>query len=433
MSVAIQGIVPFSIAEELKISVDDLLISINGTEPEDIIDYNFLCADEEIELKIKKAGGKTIIYEIEKDEDEDLGLVFAANVFDGIRTCNNHCIFCFMAQLPPDARASLKIKDDDYRMSFLEGNYITGTNLSEADIQRIIRLRLSPLYFSVHASEHNLRNKLLGNKHAADIIPLLKRLLDEGIKLHLQLVLCPQINDGEHLRRTVEDLADLGEGVLSVALVPVGLTKYQKNKYLRPFTKNEAESVLDFCHSQQDKYLAERGSRLLFAADEFYLLAKRPFPADEEYEGYWQLENGVGMCRSFLDDWQTVKKALPAALEQPQNIVILTGAAALPIFKQVADDLSKVGNLQVKAVAVSNLTFGDTVTVAGLLTGKCLKQAILKEGFADNCRMIVSSGVLKFGEDILLDGVTAEELQQKCGYRLEFIEPGALALLEAII
>ncbi|MEG1501574.1 MAG: DUF512 domain-containing protein, partial [Clostridiales bacterium] len=344
MAGIIKEVIEGSIGEELELSSDDKLLSINGQEIMDIIDYRYYSAEEELDLEIEKADGQIWECSLEKDADEDLGLVFDAEIFDGIKICQNHCLFCFMDQLPPQHRSSLHLKDDDYRLSFLEGNFITGTNLKEKDIQRIIDLRLSPLYISIHVTDDQLRSSLIGNKRGA-ILPLLRVLIDNGIEIHGQIVLCPGINDGRILADTLADLEALRPGMLSVAMVPVGLTKYQLNQDLRVYTQEEAAAIVDFVTQKQKQSLAASGSNFYFLGDEFYLLAKRPIADYETYEGFPQLENGVGMARLFLHQWQGLKADLPEKVDSKEKILLITGFSAQPILQSIMEDLTAVQGL----------------------------------------------------------------------------------------
>jgi len=421
-------VMPGSIAEELNIAVGDQLVRINGIEVEDIIDYRYYCGDEELELEIVRADGATVICEIEKDMDEDLGLVFTANVFDGIRVCHNRCLFCFVDQLPPNPRKTLLLKDDDYRMSFLEGNYITGTNLTEQDLQRIQRLRLSPLYFSVHATDSKVRAELLGLKRNAEILPLLNKLADAQIDLHTQIVLCPGLNDGVQLEKTIDDLIALGPYLCSIAIVPVGLTRYHQ-RGLRLYTPFECSMIIDLVQGHQKEFQKTRGSSLVFLADEFYLKAGRELPTLEHYEDLPQLENGVGMATLFLDQWKTAKKSLPHKIT-PTKYTIITGKSAEPIWKEIEKDLAGIDGLQVNLVVVANQYFGETVTVSGLLTGSCLIKAL--EHQTDTGTILIPQNMLKFDEEIFLDSITLQECRQKLNMPIQVLENDAAYLVSLI-
>ncbi|MGI5892236.1 MAG: DUF512 domain-containing protein [Bacillota bacterium] len=426
----ISDIIPGSIAEELGIVSGEKLVGINGHAILDIIDYGYYCNDEELLLEVKDLCGETYFCQVEKEAEEDLGLCFASNLFDGMRSCCNKCLFCFMEQLPPHARKSLLVKDDDYRMSFLQGNYITGTNLLPKDIERIEKLKLSPLYFSIHCSDLQMRRQLLGNQKADDIIPLLKRLCHKDIVIHGQIVLCPGLNDGQVLEKTLADLEGLGSNLQSVALVPVGLTKYQKNDCLRLYTKEEAQHLISFINKQQASYRKKRGSSFVFLADEFYIMADELFPDYEHYEEFPQLENGVGMCRILLDDWQRVKKDLPAQIAPKKEFLFITGKSAEKLIRSIADDLSFVDGLKVNVMSVENKFFGSSITVAGLLTVTCIKEALA--GNKDLPTLILPSTMLKFDQNIFLDNGTLEQLRKDLQTEIMVIEPCAEAILRAV-
>lgn len=436
MAALISGVTPGSIAEELGIEAGDKLLSINDCQLEDIIDYRFGSADEQLELKIKKKDGRMEIIDLEKDADEDLGIIFCANVFDGIRRCQNHCLFCFVDQLPPQPRQSLLLKDDDYRMSFLEGNYITGTNLREEEIERIERLRISPLYISVHSTDPQLRSRLLGHRKAGRIMPLLRRLADAQVDIHTQIVLCPGINDGQELDRTIEDLASLYPRVRSCAIVPVGLTKYQKNKQLRLLTSEEAVSLIDHIAVKQEYFHKTFGTSFVFLADEIYLNAGLPFPDAGHYEDFCQLENGVGMAALFLQEWRELVSDLPQKVE-PRKLAIITGKSGEQVFKHVMDDLERVQGLQVKLIGVANVFLGESVTVSGLVTGTCLLSALGEKGkeaaeYAAYHHILIPSCMLKFDEDIFLDSMSVSQLEERLGRKITVVEANARGLFDAL-
>ncbi|MBQ9504752.1 MAG: DUF512 domain-containing protein, partial [Lachnospiraceae bacterium] len=292
----IDAVLPGSIAEELNIEAGDELLSINGSDIEDIFDYQFLIEDEYLEVLIRKANGEEWELEIDKDEDEDLGLVFKNGLMDDYRSCSNKCIFCFIDQMPRGMRQTLYFKDDDSRLSFMQGNYITLTNLSDHDLERIISYRLEPVNISFHTTDPELRCMMLGNRFAGEALKKAERLNEAGITMNGQIVLCKGINDGDHLRRTIEDLAGFIPNLESVSVVPVGLSRFREGLYpLEKFTREDAVLVLDMIHACQDRYYKEYGTHFIHAADEFYLLAGRALPEAESYDGYLQYENGVGM------------------------------------------------------------------------------------------------------------------------------------------
>jgi len=432
MAAIISAIVAGSIAGELCLAPSDTIVSINGRELSDLIDYNYAAAEEELTLTVCKANGELLHIEVEKDAWEDLGLVFAAEVFDGIRSCSNHCLFCFIDQLQPAPRASLLIKDDDYRMSFLEGNYITGVNLREEDFSRIVALGLSPLYVSVHATDADLRGRLLGRPGPAPALPMLKRLTDNGISVHTQIVLCPGINDGAALAQTIDDLAALAPGVASIAVVPVGLTRFQRHRQLRLFTASEAAALLDWLKPRQQDFRRRYATRLVFAADEFYIQAGRDFPAAAHYEDFCQLENGVGLAALFADQWRKYRRrqrlhpALAASYAKTGVVTGISGAAALAAL---ISDIRAISGGRAELIPVENSFYGPSVTVTGLLTGSCLLQA-LPRGHYD--RYIIPSHMLKHGSELFLDDMTVSELERELQTPMIIAENNAAGLYQAL-
>lgn len=428
----ISVVLPDSIAEELGLEPGDELLSINGEPLRDLIDYNFHSDEEYMQLTVRKADGEIWECEVEKYEDEDLGLSFSANVFDGIRRCANRCLFCFIDQLPPNPRPSLLVKDDDYRMSFLEGNYITCTNLREADFQRIAEQRLSPLYVSVHCIDPLLRQRLLGRKKPAEILLTLQRLIALGCSIHAQIVLCPGLNDGQALDDTLEALYNLAArsghpGVESVAIVPVGLTGYQKHAELRPFTQAEAAAVVENVEARQRLYYAQLGDNFVYAADELYLLAQRAFPPASAYGQFGQIEDGVGMAALFLSQWEELKQGLPA--EPPAGkLALISGKSGSVVIRPVCEELQRRG-VDIELVVVPSRWFGGQVTVTGLVTGSDIVAAV-PVGKYD--RIHIPSNMLKFDADIFLDDMRVDELAQKLQTEVRISEPNPAALLCSI-
>nr|HID59765.1 DUF512 domain-containing protein [Desulfobacterales bacterium] len=355
-----------SIAERVGISPGDNIEMINGEPLRDIIDYRYLVGDGVLEVTVNR-DGTCFRLRIEKPEDEDLGLNFEELE---IQRCNNRCIFCFIDQLPPNMRGSLYVKDEDYRLSFLHGTYITLTRLSDVDMKRIIQQRLSPLYISVHSTEPHLRSRMLRNSSAGDILEKIASLASGGIEMHCQVVLCPGINDGKYLERTVSDLINFYPQVRSVSIVPVGLTKYRDHlPPLVPVDRKIAKELVISVHHWQRSFKRQFGTRFVYLADEIYLLAGARFPATLAYEGFPQLENGVGMVRSFLDTFKDRLWDLPRRIQHPRAFILVTGTLASGFMKEVLAQLNRVGNLMVDLVVVENSFFGKTVTVSGLLTG----------------------------------------------------------------
>ena len=428
------SVLPGSIAEEIGIEPGDTLTAINDIPVTDLIDFNFLEAEEEMELTIEKPNGEIWICPLEKDYDEELGLVFETNVFDGVRRCHNHCIFCFEDQLQPNPRESLHAKDDDYRMSFLEGNFITCTNMTEEDYLRIETLHLSPLYVSVHTVDPELRRKMLRNKHAGDIMFALKRLIAAGCLLHTQIVLCPGINDGEKLQETMNTLRDLyprdesAGGVISAAVVPVGLTRFQKDQSLRLFTKEEAGAILDFIEDMQDICRKELGTAFIFPADELYIKAERPLPDAATYEDFPQLENGIGMAALFRSEYEACKDMVPT-VPPKEKLGIVTGVNGYAALKPCIDDICKRCGGKIDLITVENSFYGSTVTATGLLTGSCLLNA---GKLKDYDRLLLPSNMLKFDREIFLDDVTLEQVEAGLNTKITVVECNAASLIRAI-
>ncbi len=402
-----------SIAAELGLLPGDALLAVNGKPVSDIIDLSFALADEYVELLVARQSGEEELFAVEKDYDQDLGLEFASAVFDRVRPCANKCVFCFVDQMPPGLRESLYIKDDDYRLSFLYGNFITLTNLAPRDLARIRRLHLSPLYVSVHATDGDIRAALLGNKRAKDIMGRLKDLTADGIELHTQVVLCPGLNDGPVLERTIADLYALAPGVLSLAIVPVGLTRHRgKCQPLRGFTPEEATGVIAAVAAWQRRCRAETGASFVYLADEFYLACGLPVPEYDHYDGFPQLENGVGIVRSFLAEWdETVVTGEGYAA--PRHIDVVCGVSAATVLGPLLAGLS-LPNLTVNILPVVNAFFGPDVTVTGLLTGADIIAALQA---VDRPRdgVIIPGVALRKGENIFLDGLTPEDVARASG------------------
>ncbi len=430
----IDRVLPDSIAGELGIEAGDVLASINGQQPRDLVDYRFLCADDELEIEIIKKDGEVWVCDIQKEYDEDLGLGFAEDTFDGIMGCVNKCIFCFVDQMPPDMRESLYVKDDDYRLSFLHGNFVTLTNLQKKDWERIIRLRISPIHVSVHCTNPQMRELMLGHKRAGKILDQLTLLAKAGIDLHTQIVLCPGINDGEELDRTIRDVAVLWPHVKSMAVVPVGLTRHRNNlRALRKFTSAEASGVIDQIHRYQHEFLDKYESPLVYVGDEFYVAAGREFPESKYYGDYPQMENGVGLVRFFYDSFEDQQSVLPIALPKTRKVAVVTGVSGESVLRPVIDRLNRIENLQVELVGVFNEFFGGHVTVAGLLTGNDLTAALRKRLPVD-C-ILLPSVMCKRDEPVFLDGKTIADLSGELNTPVQIIniEEGAGELITAVI
>jgi putative radical SAM enzyme (TIGR03279 family) len=369
----IKSVKPGSIGQQLRLKPGDEIISLNGSQARDIIDYFFHSTGEELAIRVRTTSGKLIDFEIEKGYDEDIGL----EVEIPPRHCQNNCLFCFIDQQPPGLRKTLYIKDDDYRLSFLEGNYISLTNLQEEDITRIIREKLSPLYISVHSTDPHIRGQLMGRKSSSDISGILRRFAAEGIAFHCQIVLCPGINDDQQLVKTIADLSSLGESLLSLAVVPVGLTKYRKD--LTPLIAVDRESAvrtIEIIDRFQEMFITQQGRQVVYGADEFYVKAELPVPEEEYYEDYPQLENGVGMIRKTLLQAEALRN-LPKLHVPPYRLLLVTGKAARATMEVVSDIIVGVRpGLNIKVLAVENYFLGPEISVAGLLAGADISRAV---------------------------------------------------------
>lgn len=423
---AIVAVQPDSVGCELELEPGDHLLSINGKPVRDLLDYHLYIGDENILLEVRKADGTLWDLEFEKDAEDHLGLEFE---HPQPNQCGNNCVFCFVHQLPRGMRRSLYIKDEDFRFSFMYGAYVTLTNIGEAEIQRILEQHLSPLYVSVHASDETIRRRLIGRDDILPILPLLQRLVAGGIQLHTQIVLCPDINDGACLERTIDDLAALRPGLLSLAIVPVGLTGHRRRlPHLRPFTQPEAATVLQQLHLRQQRYLEQTGSRFLFAADELYLQGRVEFPPLEDYEELPQLENGVGMIPLFRGEAEAVlAEAGPLSLGP---VSLLTGISAFDELERFLRQLSLKTTVALDLHGIHNDFFGGQVTVTGLLTGTDILAQLQGRDLGE--ALLIPDVVLREGEDVFLDDMTLEHLQQSLGLPIIKIESNPWGVLEAL-
>jgi len=415
----ITKVLPDSIGEDVGFEAGDAIVSINGTKPRDLIDYQFLCAEEFLELEVVDIKGKTHQVEIEKDYDDDLGLEFTTALFDGLRQCNNHCPFCFIDQQPPGKRESLYYKDDDYRLSFLYGSYLTLTNLTEPEWDRIKTLRLSPLFVSVHATEPEVRERLLKNPRAGKILENLQWFAKNRLQIHAQVVVCPGINDGMHLDRTLEDLAkfynpDLPT-VASVAVVPVGLTKFRPAAdELIPVTPSKALEVINQVQKIQQKYQQKFGTTFAWLADEWFLIAGVDLPPAEHYEDYPQLGNGVGSIRQFILEFTAkAQELLPPAITIKKKLTWVVGNAVEKAFQPLVAQLNQVAGLEINLVALHSNYWGQTITVTGLLTGEDLLTGLQNQDLGQG--ILLPTVMLKHGELTFLDDKTVEEVSVGLG------------------
>ncbi len=416
-----------SLAERIGLRPGDVLLAVNGLVPRDLIDLGFGLAEPQVRLDVAR-GQERLSFELEGAAGLDLGVEFSDAVFAGIRQCNNHCEFCFIRGLPRGLRPSLYVFDDDYRYSFLYGNFLTLTNLEEADWERIGYQKLSPLWVSVHATDLEVRRRLLVNPRAPDIVAQLRRLGAMGIEVHAQIVLCPGINDGVVLEESIDTLADLWPAVVDVAVVPVGLTRYSRVRNIRPNTVEEAARVVRLIEARQRRFRARFGIGLVYASDEWYLLAGRRLPAAHAYDGYPHLMNGVGLTRFLLGQWARVRRRVPTRLPIRWRVVWVCGRAAAPALRSIAVTLAQVENLELEVREVENTFFGEGVVVSGLLAGRDLLRTVR----AVEADLVLLPGSA-FGVDgRTLDDVTLEEVQAAAKARIE-VGTGAEDLLSSVM
>ena len=429
---------PGSLAEELELVPGDKLLEINGTRLRDIIDVSFAFADEEIEMLVEHEDGQQEVYEFDKDYDEELGVEFESAVFDGIRHCANNCLFCFVDQVAPDMRESLNIKDDDYRMSFLYGNFITMTNMVDADFQRIKQYHLSPLFVSVQCTNPDLRQRLLRCRTAGNLAAQLDKLEAADVEYHTQIVLCRELNDGAELERSLRDIMARQPHALSVAIVPVGLTRFRQDRYpLKSFDKESAARVVEQVEAYQRQQREKDGRTFIYLADEFYLLAGRELPPAEYYDGFPQLDNGIGLARNFMEEFAAAvaeaddSKAALAAHKQQDNrdnqaklrLAVVSGTSISPLLAELAASVSGAG-VQVTMVPVPNHHFGTTVNVSGLLTAKDMLAALADvAGSVDG--VLVPESALRTGDNVFLDDVSLSDFRAQLPCRAETVGSGS--------
>ena len=428
----VSDIVPGSIAEELGIRPGDKLLAIDGHEIEDIFDYQFYVEDEEIVLLIEKPDGEQWELEIEKEADEDLGIEFGQGLMDEYRSCYNKCIFCFIDQMPKGMRDTLYFKDDDSRLSFLQGNYVTLTNMSSHDIERIIRYRLEPINISFQTTNPELRCRMLHNRFAGEALKKVDMLYQGGIEMNGQIVLCKGVNDGDELERSIRDLTSYLPLLKSVSVVPVGLTKFRSGLYpLDPFTKEDAREVLDVIHRWQEKIYQEYGIHFIHAGDEWYLLAEEDVPEEERYDGYLQLENGVGMLRLLFNEFAEGYDALTGD-DRRDELSIVTGKLAYPYLCKMAEKVrKKFPGVRVHVYCIRNDFFGERITVSGLITGQDLV-AQLKEKELGS-RLLIPCNMLKTDEDVFLDDLTVEQVSDALQVPLHIVKSSGQDLIDSIL
>ncbi len=432
----VDSVAPGSIAGELDIEAGDVLVEINGNKIEDIFDYQYYTQDEYIEVLIRKPSGEEWILEIDKEYDEDLGITFENGLMDDYRSCRNKCIFCFIDQMPKGMRDTLYFKDDDSRLSFLQGNYVTLTNMSDADVDRIIRYRLSPINVSFQTTNPALRCKMLNNRFAGQALEKAWKLARAGITMNGQIVLCKGVNDGAELERSISDLSAYLPNLESVSVVPVGLSKYRDGLFpLEPFTPQDARQVLAVIHKWQDKLYDAHGVHFVHASDEWYILAGEELPEEERYDGYLQLENGVGMLRLLIDEFQAAFDALRQAGDvdaAPKELSIATGKLACGFISDMAGQITAAfPQIKIHVYAVRNDFFGEMITVSGLLTGQDLLAQLKGKALGD--RLLLPQNVLKSGETVFLDDMTLAELEKALQVPIDIVKSSGQDLLDAIL
>lgn len=434
----IKRVLPCSIAEELEIAAGDRLVSVAGTEIEDIFDYQFLVQDTYIEVVVEKPDGEQWLLEVEKEFDEDLGIEFENGLMDEYRSCRNKCIFCFIDQMPPGMRETLYFKDDDSRLSFLQGNYVTLTNMSDHDIERICRYRLSPINISFHTMNPALRCRMLNNRFAGEALKKADMLFQADIRMNGQIVLCKGVNDGGELEYSIRELMKYIPVLESVSVVPVGLSKYREGLYpLEPFTKEDAATVIDLIEKYQRECFENYGTHFVHASDEWYLMADREVPEEARYDGYLQLENGVGMLRLLLCEFEEEMKKRLELGEIPDNsprgeISLATGLLAYPCIRKMAGQMMEAWpGLLIHVYPVTNFFFGERITVSGLLTGQDLLTQL--QGKPLGRCLLLPENMFRSGEDVFLDDMRAGDLEKALQVPINIVKSSGKEFVDAIL
>ena len=432
----IKQIEPGSIAEELELEPQDVVLAVNGQQIEDIFDYHYLTNEEYLTVLVRKANGEEWELEIEKEFEEDLGIVFENSLMDEYRSCSNKCIFCFIDQMPKGMRDTLYFKDDDSRLSFLQGNYVTLTNMSDHDIDRIIRYHLEPINISFHTMNPELRCRMLNNRFAGDIFRKVKRLAEAGIEMNGQIVLCKGVNDGEELEYSIKTMTEYLPYLRSVSVVPVGLTRFRDGLYpLESFNGEDAAGVIDSIERWQSILYEQYGTHFIHASDEWYILAGRDFPEKERYDGYLQLENGVGMMRLLFEEVEECLNSLEDELEEEKrtvrNISLATGLLAAPYMEKLYQMIRRrYPFVKMSVYPIQNRFFGERITVSGLLTGQDLMEQLKQEILGSELLLPVS--MLRSGEQVFLDDITVEELERSLQIKVRIVKSSGYDFVRAV-
>ena len=432
-----------SIAMELEIEPGDKLLAISGQEIEDIFDYQYYIEDEYIEVLVEKPNGEQWLLEVDKDEDEDLGIVFENGLMDDYRSCHNKCIFCFIDQMPKGMRETLYFKDDDSRLSFLQGNYVTLTNMSNHELEKIIKYHLSPINISFQTMNPKLRCMMLNNRFAGEALNKVDKLFEAGISMNGQIVLCKGVNDGKELEYSIRKLMDYIPLLESVSVVPVGLSKFREGLYpLEPFTDADAAEVLTMIHSFQQECMQKYGTHFIHASDEWYILAGQELPMEDNYDGYLQLENGVGMLRLMINEFEDALRNLPSKLKVENStgmgtqgsatISMATGKLAYPYICQMAEALMEVvEGLQIHVYEIINEFFGEMITVSGLLTGQDIIRQLKDKPLGE--RLLLPENLLRSGEEVLLDDVTVTDLEKALQVKIDIVKSSGYDFVDTVL
>ena len=428
----IRAVLPGSIAEELELEPGDVLLAVNDHEIEDVFDYHYYTNEEYLTVLVRKPDGEEWELEIEKEFEEDLGIEFESSLMDDYRSCRNHCIFCFIDQMPPGMRETLYFKDDDSRLSFLQGNYITLTNMSDKDVERIVRYRLEPINISFQTTNPELRCKMLHNRFAGEALKKVYILYQGGIEMNGQIVLCKGVNDGEELERSIRDLTGYLPMLKSVSVVPVGLTKYREGLYpMTPFTKEDAREVIRVIHKWQEKVYKEYGTHFIHAGDEWYLLAEMEVPQEESYDGYLQLENGVGMLRLLFNEFEEAFGKLTGD-DRVEELSVATAKLAYPYIDRMARRMQeKYPGLKIHTYCIRNDFFGERITVSGLITGQDLMAQLKDQELGE--RLLIPCNMLKMDEDIFLDDFTLDEVADTLQVPIDIVKSSGQDFVNAIL